>query len=105
MALSPASAVTALSGLELLTTTSDLSMSSVSDVIAIDPLQEWDHTSGNEEGKGDSLQSEVESSLLELSRGLVMRDADRYATHWILFCRAVALSLRAASGKSNPTPA
>ena len=55
--------------------------------------------------EGESLQGSVEGALMELSRVVVRHNADKYAVPWILFCRAVALSLRSSAGKSEPTGA
>ena len=102
MAHTPANTVTAHSGLELLPSTSDISSTTVCNTSTQSRLGscEWDHLV-----EGESLQGSVEGALIELSRVVVRHNADKYAVSWILFCRAVALSLRSSAGKSEPTGA
>lgn len=102
VAHTPANTVTAHSGLELLPSTSDISATTVCNTSTKSRLGscEWDHLV-----EGESLQGAVEGALMELSRVVVRHNADKYAVAWILFCRAVALSLRSSAGKSEPTGA
>ena len=102
VAHTPANTVTAHSGLELLPSTNDISSTTVSNTSTQSRLGscECDHVA-----EGASLQGSVEGALMELSRVVVRHNADKYAVHWILFCRAVALSLRSSTGKSEPTGA
>ena len=102
MAHTPANTVTAHSGLELLPSTNDISSTTVSNTSTQSRLGscECDHVA-----EGESLQGFVEGALMELSRVVVRHNADKYAIPWILFCRAVALSLRSSAGKSEPTGA
>jgi hypothetical protein len=72
--------------------------------VDLDPV----HLAGTGNGGGSddvsvpSLQLAVEEALLTLSRALVTWDADRYTSSWILFCRAVALSMKPSAELSTP---
>ena len=50
-----------------------------------------------------TFSSLTEEILLELSRALVYRDPDHFATPFALFCRAVALGLRPEGGGNSNT--